>query len=297
MSGEQLRISLFARMQLSLGDQLIPHVDARRLQEVLAYLLLNRSRAQNRERLADLIWDGSAQSRKNLRQALWQLHNALQAAGVENFLLMDDEWVQINPQAKYVLDVATFEDCYELVRDLPGDQMDAQIAETIKVVLRLYQGDLLEGWYQDWCVFERERYENMYLVLLHKMMVYCERQQAYETGIAYGQDILRRMKTYERAHYQLMRLHYLAGNRSAALYQYHQCRIILEEELGVEPSRQTQALYEQIKDDNPDAIASRPRGSLLSPELLRQTVTYLNEIQHTLSDLKSRAEGKSIVKL
>jgi predicted ATPase len=39
------------------------------------------------------------------------------------------------------------------------------------------------------------------------------------------------------------------GQRSAALTQYETCRRLLDEELGVEPSRETTALYEEIVDD------------------------------------------------
>jgi DNA-binding SARP family transcriptional activator len=37
------------------------------------------------------------------------------------------------------------------------------------------------------------------------------------------------------------------GMRSVALRQYHICRQNLSEEFGVEPSRETQALYEKVK--------------------------------------------------
>ena len=37
----------------------------------------------------------------------------------------------------------------------------------------VYRGDLLEGCYQDWCLFERERLQNAYLAMLDKLMVRC----------------------------------------------------------------------------------------------------------------------------
>ncbi|MEZ4660564.1 MAG: hypothetical protein R2911_23660 [Caldilineaceae bacterium] len=40
-------------------------------------------------------------------------------------------------------------------------------------------------------MFERERLQLIYLTLLDKLMGYCESQQLYEQGIAYGQTILR----------------------------------------------------------------------------------------------------------
>jgi DNA-binding SARP family transcriptional activator len=107
----------------------------------------------------------------------------------------------------------------------------------------------LEGWYQDWCIFERERFQLMHLALLDKLVQYCELHQEYETGLNYGMEILRNDHAYERTHRQLMRLYALTGNRTQALYQYERCATALRDELGVEPSESTRELYEQIRLD------------------------------------------------
>lgn len=51
----------------------------------------------------------------------------------------------------------------------------------------------------------------------------------------------------EEAHRQMMRLLARSGQRSAALAQYETCRRLLAQELGVEPSPETTALYERIR--------------------------------------------------
>jgi hypothetical protein len=48
---------------------------------------------------------------------------------------------------------------------------------------------------QDWCLGEGERLQSAYLIILDKLMGYCESHQEYEAGMAYGQRIMR----YERA--------------------------------------------------------------------------------------------------
>ena len=50
----------------------------------------------------------------------------------------------------------------------------------------------------------------------------------------------------ERTHRLLMRAHAAAGNRAAALKAYERCRELLAEELGADPSRETQALHLDI---------------------------------------------------
>jgi predicted ATPase len=63
-------------------------------------------------------------------------------------------------------------------------------------------------------------------------------------------DLLRQLELdpwREEAHRQVMRVLAANGDRSAALAQYETCRRILAKELGVEPSAETQKLYEQIR--------------------------------------------------
>ncbi|MFL7810020.1 MAG: tetratricopeptide repeat protein, partial [Anaerolineae bacterium] len=55
----------------------------------------------------------------------------------------------------------------------------------------------------------------------------------------------------EEAHRQLMHLLALTGQRSAALAQYEACRRALADELAVEPTAETQALYQTILAEKP----------------------------------------------
>ena len=55
-----------------------------------------------------------------------------------------------------------------------------------------------------------------------------------------------------------MRLLALGGQHAAALAQYETCRRVLAEELNVEPSHETQALYESIRTRIDKDPADRP---------------------------------------
>ena len=60
----------------------------------------------------------------------------------------------------------------------------------------------------------------------------------------------------EGAHQNLMLALALGGQRAAALRQYEACRSVLAQELGVEPSAETEALKRQIRDGNIAATGS-----------------------------------------
>lgn len=115
--------------------------------------------------------------------------------------------------------------------------------------IALYQGDLLEGWYQTWCLIERENLQNIYLLMPEKLMDNCEKNSHYEEGIAYGMQALKQDYARERTYRRLMRLYTRLGDRNSAMRQYEQCVAALRAELDVAPTHSTQQLFEMIRHD------------------------------------------------
>lgn len=296
-----LNIYLFGKFCVRREEQELEGLDARKVQELFCYLLLHRDHALSRETLASLLWPETTTtlSKKNLRQALWQLQSALGSQNEslsDRVLLVESEWIKLNPEAVFWLDVAALENAFLLVQKIPGQKLDNQKAQILHDAVQLYQGPLLEGWYQDWCIYERERLQSMYLTMLDKLMGYCEVRCDYETGLLYGMRIMCYDRARERTHRRLMRLHYLNGDRAAALRQYEQCSSALEEELGVKPSKGTVALYEQISADQPDEF--EPTAALTEPHTsfevtgtpLREVLDQLTQVQVVLNDLQNQVK-------
>lgn len=228
----------------------MPVAEARKVQELLGYLLVFRERTHHREALADLLWSGAThdQSRKYLRQALWRLQTTVRTpSAAQPLLLVEPDWIRINPDAGIWLDVSEVESAAALARGTRGVDLDSQLAHTLDGASGLYSGDLLEGWYQEWCIFERERLKARYLGLLGKLFDYAEAHGLYEDALEYGDRILRHDRAHERTHLRMMQLHLLAGDRTSALRQFHQCAEVLDRELGVRPAARTIELYERIR--------------------------------------------------
>ncbi len=289
----ELTVNLFGKFTVQVGGQALGGLDSSKVQELLAYLLVYRNRPHPRERLAALLWEATStsQSKKYLRQAVWQLQNSLHLTDIGPVILVEPDWIRVSPQGGFWLDVAAFEDAFARAQGIPGQDLQDEVAASLEQGVALYRGDLLEGWYSDWCLYERERLQNMWLAMLDKLMSFCEARQDFDAGLAYGARVLRRDRARERTHRRLMRLAYLAGDRTGALRQYQRCVKALEEELGVRPGRRTEELYRQILADALGSAetalwpASQSPLASVSARLsrLRRILTQLRE--HVSEDL------------
>jgi DNA-binding SARP family transcriptional activator len=194
-------------------------------------------------------------------------------------LLTDTDWIQLNPSAQYELDVVDFEHDCNQIRAKRAHELTSDDFLVAQKAIALYKGDLFEGWYQDWCIYERERFQMMYITLLDKMVQYCELHQDYEAGLAYCSEILRHDRAYERTHRQMMRLYVMSGDRTSALRQYERCVSALQDELNVAPSERTSRLHDQIRQD-----------SLKNPQASQEMEIDLKESNIPLTDVLSRLE-------
>ena len=293
-----LRVHLFGKFRVAYDGRPVEGLESRKVQELFSYLLLQRGHPQPRESLVELLWSesASAASRKNLRQLLWQLQSALEPGGASDgprLLAAGPDWVEINARADLWLDVAELERAAGAAQGVPGRDLNGAQVGALRDAASLYEGDLLEGCYQDWCLFERERLQAMYLGMLDKLMAYCEAHQDYESGLDYGERILRYDRARESTHRQLMRLHSLAGERTAALRQYRQCVEALEQELGVKPSRRTTALYEQLRADGMGGVLL-PGGPGRDPDAVALSLTdvlsHLTQLQTAVADIEAQIQ-------
>jgi len=251
----RLEIRLFGQIAIQQDGEPLSALSSKAT-ELLCYLLLQRERAHTRQALAALFWPDAPDSlaKKYLRQAIWRLKSRLAS---RDLLIMRAGWIRIDPEAALWLDVAEFEHAYDFHRGMPGHELTDQQAQALEAAVILYRGDLIESWYQDWCAYERDRLQLTYLAMLEQLMSHCEARRYYARGVDYGQRILRYDPARECAHRILMRLHYQAGDRTAALRQFERCATAMAEQFNVYPSQETVALFRQVRGDQLEATSAR----------------------------------------
>lgn len=245
-----LRINLFGPLQIFTGEQCCEIRLSRTVQALFACLLLERNRVFPREALAEMLWnEGSDQhTRHNLNTTLWRLRSALEkdAPGGKYLVSTHLGEVGINPHSRYWLDVAEFEAQARVTLSQPAAGLSPFQAGQMEDALQLYRGDLMEGFYQNWAINERERMRLVYLGCLSHLLNYYRSRHEYTRCLEYGQRILAIDPLREEIHCEMIRAYLAMGRRSEAIGQFETCRALLKAELGIEPYPETLGLYRQI---------------------------------------------------
>ncbi len=185
----------------------------------------------------------------NLRKALQQIRQQMGP-----HLIIGRQSVAFNHDLPYLIDVVVLQAAANRAKEV--DRIPSALLSQLEQAIALYQGDFLEGFFvrdapefELWSLGQRAHFRELVLQLMHVAAAQYARQGQYGTAIEFTRKLLNLEPWREAAHQDLIRLLAYDGERGAALAQYESCRRILQEELGVEPSGQTQALYRSVQED------------------------------------------------
>lgn len=292
-----LRVSLFGGIHVTHSNWLREDKLTREIQALLAYLLLQRNRTQPRDVLAGVFWGEHSheKARRALNTALWRLKKALEPDGIPagTYLIGTQSGeVGFNCESQYWLDAEVFERGTNRIINYASQEREEPDVQELEKIMELYKGELLEGFYDEWALRERERLRALYLKNLMYLMQYYKFQREYEKAKACGQQILDLDPIREDIHREMMRLYLESGQRPLAARQYAICQLTLAKELGISPMEETQTLYAEIF---PEAHKSHlPLVSEKQPSF-EQTLGQIRQLSQTI-DL-AREQVQQILQL
>jgi two-component SAPR family response regulator len=143
----------------------------------------------------------------------------------------------LNPAAHIVVDTDDFQ------RLAGSDEVAA-----LRQALALYEEDYLpDSLYEDWSAAERQRLRHLYLTTAERLARHLLQDGSWHEIIEICQVILARDNCWEAAYRLLMQVYAAQGNHTLLHSTYQRCSATLQEELGLEPSPSTQALFERLK--------------------------------------------------
>jgi len=239
-----LAVALLGGLRVRVRDRTIePHAWTRKKARGLVCLLaLEPGHRLHREQLMEALWPelGGEAAASNLRK---NLHLARRLLGGEpagsGDLISSDGGALALPRDTWV-DVEAFEAAASAARR-------AADPEAYQTALGLYAGELLpEDRYEEWVAHRAEELRAEFLALLAEQVALLESRGELDRAAAALRRQIAADPLSEETHARLMRVEALAGRSREALVVYERLVAMLRQELGVEPSVETQRLREEI---------------------------------------------------
>jgi len=239
---ERLEIGLLGGFELRRDGQVLDPLTLRAARSLLAFLVLNRERAHTRDLLAGTFWPDfdEPRARRRLSQALWQIQKTLGEEEGQRYLIGTADTVRFNPETDFWLDVDEFTSALD--QAAKGDR--GVEAKALAHAVSMYRGDLLSGFYDDWLFHDQDRLRTRFLGALERLADLAVARGEYEPAIVHARRLAQENEFDEEAHRRVMRIAVLLGRHNEAIQQFEECRRILAEELGAEPSAETVEMYE-----------------------------------------------------
>ena len=196
----------------------------------------------DREAISAIFWENSPPNkvRKNFHTTLYRARSALG----ENVIRYDNPLYRIDDTIDLWSDAHAFQEAVEQARHLPP--RDARTEDLWRRAVNLYRGDLLPSLYEDWIYLQRETFRDTYIEALVGLGscalargAYSEAADTYKSAL--GVDPYR-----EEIYRAIFACYAEAGEHNKIRQQYEEMRSLFEDELGIEPSEQTDKLVTSL---------------------------------------------------
>ena len=238
-----VRICVLGSLQLFRNGQEVPQKAWKRkkARELLCLLVSLRGAFISKEQLWEIMFPESPpeSAGRDLRVILHSLFEVLDPDRPHNSparsIVRKDDLYSL-PWNRISLDLADFEACLDSPQEAP-----------ITVLARannLVRGDCLEDFaYSDWAQSLRQRWRDQYLRAASQLAQLQRAQGHPQAALEVAHQMLERDKCWEEAYRLMMEIHLDEGRPAQAAQVYDLCSRTLQEELGVEPSSETEALF------------------------------------------------------
>jgi predicted ATPase/DNA-binding SARP family transcriptional activator len=245
-SSESLHIHLLGRGRAFVGERQVTFHGHPKVWPLLAYLALRLGSMVDRGEIAAAFWPDvpDATARSNLRRHVAYLANALDPSGRAAWLVRSPKTLGLNVRAAIWTDVRAF-------LDAASDECRLRDAVTY------YDGDLLIDLDEPWVSGDRERLRGRYIQVLGLLVAEERRKNDIPAALRYAGDAFRADPFREDIVRLVMRLRFESGDRAGAMHEFDRFRMLLRDELMVEPAPETVALAETLRTNAPGAPRQR----------------------------------------
>lgn len=238
----QLRIQAFGAEKVWLQNILITTGDWQvHAAKEMFFVFLAHPSGLTKEQVGLYMWPDASTEELDIKfkNTLYRLRSAVG----KQVILLAEGMYRFNPMLEYAFDVEIF--LTSIQRAAESDDPRQKIKH-LSHAIQQYSGDYLPEVDDYWAIPDREKYRQMYIDALYAIAnLYFERE-IYKSALRYCHQALEEDNANEEVHRLAMKIHAVTGNKAEIIRQYEACRLELEEKYDVEPSDQTQLLYDTL---------------------------------------------------
>ncbi len=128
---------------------------------------------------------------------------------------------------------------------VPGASLE--VRDMDEAAIASLSADLLPDWYDDWAVIETEEWRQLRLHALEALAGSLVAAGRFGDAAAAAVAAVRAEPLRESAHAALIRVHLAEGNQSEALRAFERYRVLLDAELGLEPTPRLVGLVHDLE--------------------------------------------------
>jgi DNA-binding SARP family transcriptional activator len=232
------------------NEQLIPSWNGQKSQGIFKYLISVEGKPVAKDVLMDIFWPEAnlASARRNLHQAIYSLRQTLRRIQPDySHVLFESDTYFLNPEMDIWCDFMEFEQRWKAGKRCKARNNVADAVIEFGIAESLYIGDFLEeDLYDEWPKMKREYLRVSYFDLTDTLIEYHLSRSEFTAASAICRKVLARDNFREQVHRFLIECYLAQGQRHLALQQYHLCIKMLRDELDLEPTEATLALYRRI---------------------------------------------------
>ncbi len=247
-----LHLRLLGPLEVRYKGRLLKKRPGKKILSLLSFLLYHHDKPVHREILMERFWadHAPASARNSLNVAIHQLRKLFQGiCSGQDIILFENECYVVNPQLEVYSDVDQFNYLWQKGQLIEKRQGPEAALGAYQKAVSLYRGDLLQDLpYEEWCESERENLKDRYLMLLERLSLHFFEEGNYTVAANICKRILEQDNCLENAHRRLIICYDRLAQRDRAIRQYQRCAKALREELGIDPSRETNELFLTISE-------------------------------------------------
>ena len=222
----------------------------RRARDILCFVASRRHHRASKDLIIDTFWGETDPTviERNFHPTVSHIRKALNSNQTlkQNLLLYRDGDYLLNPDFAYRLDIEEFDRLVAHGEATRRERQFDQCIQSYQSAVDLYRGEFMQGGYDPWVDEQRSYYRKQYLQLIEALAGVAQKMGDWFKSIQLAQQILSDDPFREDIHCLLMRAHAALGNKSAVREQYESLRQLLQQELGVEPVRETVNTYHEL---------------------------------------------------